>query len=165
MRKLIATMFVLNTTSGTMNPYTKIYNSYPDNDDVKLVSLFIDTRSIGKERHCYIGWKNGDTSKGKEVYQQLHLTGGPGNYSFYQLCASEMTIASVNYKVSIPLGEMNRTQRDVLKAIASGVSFDKKSTTENCQTWMIKYMLELVKQGAIASDTCEHALSKTGLSM
>lgn len=59
------------------------YLKNPDNNNIKDIIAYIDTQSFGRERHVFIGWKNGEDDDFLYV-QQLHLTGNPGNYNFYE---------------------------------------------------------------------------------
>lgn len=144
-----------------VSPGETLYNKHPDNDKVKDVVFYIDTLQIGEERHVYIGWLNCDDLPefhGKQGWQQVHLTGGPGNYSFYKRTVAPISSQSVAHKQSTSFGQLTRAQRDAIIDLAASVPFDKKSVTENCQTWMKKLLPLLLAQNIITAGNEQAAL-------
>lgn len=131
-----------------MDPVLYLYNQAPDNEDLKDIILFVDTKTTGRNRHVFLGWYNGLVTK-RPTYQALHLVGTPGNYNFYPQTVVSMTNESVNYKKQYTfVAKSTRTDRDRLIKVAQNVQYDRMSATENCQDWMIT----LIENSSIESD-------------
>lgn len=139
----------------------KIYDSYPDTDAEKEVKVFMETQTMGEERHIYVGWLNDETPSVEQAWQQVHLSGGPGNYSFYPCTAALLSQQSFSHKKDFSLGLFSRKQRDGMVEIAKTVPFVKKSYSDNCQTWMSKFLSELAQHGIITKEMSEEALLAT----
>lgn len=135
------------------NPFTRLYNSYPDNNDIKEVSFYIDTKGVGRSRHCYIGWSNGVSRQGKQIHQQIHLLGCPGRYMFYPRMAGELSIASVTYKRKYVIDMFTRETRDRIIDMAITIKYDPRSRTMNCQDWICSLLVNLLQTGIIREST------------
>lgn len=117
-----------------LNPYG---DQFPDDNSIKEIVLQADGLAMVNtdDRHVLLRWTNG-VADDKYYTQIIHLTGGPGNYSFNTpqvKLHSERSRLSNTYYV---LGEYTRAQRDQIIAFANAVDFDKTSRVNNCQTWM-----------------------------
>ena len=141
-------------------PPEKLYQNYPDNSDLKEAFVYIDTKSLGKERHVFIGWNNGNDSYNRIIVQQLHLTGGPGNYNFFPLYVSSISSNSLGFKNKVSIGLLSREQRDRMIILAKTVPFEKKSRSSNCQDWL-KSLLEILYQNnLILLTTKDHIINQ-----
>ena len=75
-------MAAISTRRLAINPYG---DQYPDDDSTKEAVVEADglvTATTG-DRHVLLRWINGTDAGGRRYAQILHLTGGPGNYSFH----------------------------------------------------------------------------------
>ena len=115
-----------------INPYG---DKYPDDNTTKEVVLQADGLVVvnPEDRHVLIHWTNGTDAEGRRYTQIIHLTGGPGNYSFH---TPQVKMHSEEADTFYPLGRYTRAQRDQIIALAKAVNFDKKSYVNNCRAWM-----------------------------
>ena len=118
-----------------INPYG---DRYPDDNSVKEITLEADglVAANPDDRHVLLHWVNGTDVEGCRYTQTVHLTGGPGNYSFHTPQVKVHSEASLEANASHPLGLYTRAQRDKILTFATAVKFDRKSYVNNCQTWM-----------------------------
>lgn len=134
-----------------------LYNQYPDNNDTKNITAYIDTQSFGRERHVFIGWENGEDENVKYV-QQLHLTGNPGNYNFYEKMIGKITSRSISHKGKIIIATLDRQKRDELIEIAKNVKLEKKSKSRNCQDWLKDLLNDAVKEQIIEQKNVDEVI-------
>ena len=117
---------------------------------------------MGVERHIYVGWLNEELPFGEQAWQQVHLSGGPGNYSFYACTVGVFSSQNMRHKTDYSLGWFTRTQRDAMLDIAKTVPFVRKSYSDNCQTWMSRYLMLLAAHGdLITAEVAQTALNAT----
>jgi hypothetical protein len=134
-----------------------LYNQYPDNNYTKDITAYIDTQSFGRERHVFIGWENGEDENIKYV-QQLHLTGNPGNYNFYEKMIGKITSRSISHKSKFIIATLDRQKRDELIKVAKNVKLEKKSKTRNCQDWLKDLLNDAVKEQIIEQKNVDEVL-------
>jgi hypothetical protein len=113
-------------------------DQYPDDDSTKVIVLQADglEPENPEDRHVLLRWTNGIDEATRRFTQIIHLTGGPGNYSFHTPQVKIHSDTSLHSNTFHVLGEYTRAQRDQIIALARAVPFDKRSRVNNCQTWM-----------------------------
>lgn len=118
-----------------INPYG---DKYPDDDSTKEIVLQADglVAINPDDRHVLLHWINGTDAEGRHYTQILHLTGGPGNYSFYTPQVKMHSKESREANACYVLGQYTRAQRDEIISLAKAVGFDRKSRLNSCRTWM-----------------------------
>lgn len=140
---------VANARRRALNPYG---NQYPDDDSTKEIVLQADGLEAENpdDRHVLLRWTNA-VAKGFRYIQIIHLTGGPGNYAFYQPQVKIHTDVSLKSNTPFVLGPYTREQRDQIIALASALQFDMKSRVNNCQTWMRLLLEAMVNAGLLSN--------------
>ncbi|KAH8087204.1 hypothetical protein BXZ70DRAFT_1011672 [Cristinia sonorae] len=130
-----------------INPFG---DRYPDDDSAKLVMVQADGLEYaanGSDRHVLVYWLNGTDNHGERYMQLVHLTGGPGNYSFFSTSVQRQPPQTVTL---YELGTFTRAQRDQIIALARAVRFDKRSYVNNCQTWLRDVLEAMVNADLIS---------------
>jgi len=127
-------MAAISARRLAINPFG---DAYPDDSSTKEVELQADglVATNPNDRHVLICWTNGTDPEGCRYTQVIHLTGGPGNYSFHTPQVKAYAEESREMNTCYVLGQYTRAQRDQIVALAKAVKFDRKSHINSCRTW------------------------------
>ncbi|THH32389.1 hypothetical protein EUX98_g1812 [Antrodiella citrinella] len=125
-----------------------VYDSFPDDDKVKIVQLQaagLSYSGVG-DRHVVIQWYNATN-----VTQLIQLSGNPGNYAFYSPWGRSEPAFKLN-DTFYTLGEFTRAQRDIILVLADAVRFEKSSTVNSCRTWTRDLLEAMVQDGLLSQE-------------
>ena len=144
-------MAAISARRLAINPYG---DQYPDDDSTKEVVLEADglvTATTG-DRHVLLRWINGTDAGGRRYAQIIHLTGGPGNYSFHTPQVKMHSEESRTANTCYVLGQYARAQRDQIVALAKAVRFHRKSYVNSCRTWTREVLEAMVGADLLSRD-------------
>ncbi|PCH39457.1 hypothetical protein WOLCODRAFT_159022 [Wolfiporia cocos MD-104 SS10] len=129
-----------------------VHTQYPDNGDVKLVTLFAAGLSYPGygDRHVIVQWENSVNQPGERIVQSLQLLGQAGNYALYHPLVQKCSQRTFEENTYLDIGYFTRAQRDRIIELAKRVKYTRTSVTNGCRVWTRDLLGLMVDDGLIS---------------